>query len=43
MDWKNRRLVGNLYMDQNAGIKIDDEFPESGVMGGGVEQWCPLL
>ena len=42
VDWKDRRLIGNLYMGQKVRIKIEGEFSEPGVIGRGVRQGCPL-
>ena len=42
VDWKDRRLIGNLYMGQKVRIQIEGEFSEPGVIGRGVRQECPL-
>src|SRR6218665_3723247 len=41
-DWKDRRLIGNLYMDQKVRIRIEGECSEPRVIGRGVRQGCPL-
>ena len=35
-------LIGNLYMGQKIRVKIEGEFSESGSIGRGVRQGCPL-
>ena len=42
VDWKERRLIGNLYMGQRVKIRIDGEYSEPGRIGRGVRQGCPL-
>ena len=42
VDWKERRLIGNLYMGQRVKIRIDGEYSEPGKIGRGVRQGCPL-
>ena len=37
-DWKDRRLIRNLYMGQ----KVEGECSEPGVIGRGVRQGYPL-
>jgi Reverse transcriptase (RNA-dependent DNA polymerase) len=46
VDWRDRRLILNLYMNQKAVVKIQQEFSEEGEIGRGVRQGCcmsPLL
>ena len=46
VDWTNRRLILNLYMNQKAVVEIQQEFSEEGEIGRGVRQGCcmsPLL
>jgi hypothetical protein len=46
VDWRDRRLILNLYMNQKAVVKIQQELSEEGEIGRGVRQGCcmsPLL
>src|SRR5688572_2276708 len=46
VDWSDRRLLLNLYMNQKAVVKIQQEFSEEGEIGRRVRQGCcmsPLL
>ena len=36
VDWKERRLIQNLYMNQIAKIRLEDEYSDSCVIGRGV-------
>ena len=42
IDWKDRRLIRNLYMGQKIRIRIEGEYSEPGEIGRGVRQGCPL-
>jgi Reverse transcriptase (RNA-dependent DNA polymerase)/Endonuclease/Exonuclease/phosphatase family len=42
VEWRERRLIGNLYMGQRVKIRIDGEYSEPGKIGRGVRQGCPL-
>ena len=42
VDWRDRRLIGNLYMGQQVRIRIEGEYSEPGKIGRGVRQGCPL-
>src|SRR6218665_2945855 len=42
VDWRDRRLTGNLYMGQKIRVKIEGEFSEPGSIGRKVKQGCPL-
>src|ERR1043165_3207476 len=42
VDWRERRLIGNLYMGQRVKIRIDGEFSQPATIGRGVRQGCPL-
>jgi len=46
VDWKDRRLIMNLYMNQKVVVKVNQESSEECDMGRGVRQGCclsPLL
>src|SRR3981081_3577887 len=46
VDWRDRSLISNLYMNQIVTVKIGEEFSEPGVIGREVRQGCchsPLL
>jgi len=46
VDWKDRRLIMNLYLHQKSVVKIMQEFSEESELGRGVRQGCclsPLL
>ena len=42
IDWRDRRLIGNLYIGQKVRIRIDGEYSETGKVSRGVRQGCPL-
>ena len=42
IDWRDRRLIGNLYMGQKVRIRIEGEYSEPGLIFTGVRQRCPL-
>ncbi|PGH37471.1 MAG: hypothetical protein CRN43_21000, partial [Candidatus Nephrothrix sp. EaCA] len=42
VDWRERRLIGNLYLGQKVRIRIEGEYSEPGLIGRGVRQGCPL-
>src|SRR6218665_1734441 len=42
IDWRDRRLIENLYMGQQMRVRIDGEYSEPGKVGRGVRQGCPL-
>src|SRR6218665_463743 len=42
IDWRDRRLIGNLYMGQQMRARIDGEYSEPGKVGRGMRQGCPL-
>jgi len=42
IDWKDRRLIKELYMRQDAVIRIADGESEPSTIGRGVRQGCPL-
>ena len=46
VDWKDRRLIMNLYMNQKAVVKIQQDCSDESEIGRGVRQGCcisPLL
>lgn len=43
VDWKYRKLIGNLYISQKVRLKIEEEFLELEVIGRGVRQECSAL
>ena len=46
VDWRDRRLISNLYMEQTATVRIANDFSEPSAVGRGVRQGCcisPLL
>ena len=46
VDWRDRRLIGSLYMEQMATVRIGEKCSEPSVVGRGVRQGCclsPLL
>jgi len=46
IDWKDRRLITNLYVHQRAVVRVMQEYSEESDMGRGVRQGCclsPLL
>ena len=42
VDWRDRRMIQELYMRQEAVIRIADEDSDPAVIGRGVRQGCPL-
>ena len=42
VDWKNRRMIKDLYMRQEAVARLECGDTEPGVIGRGVRQGCPL-
>ena len=43
VDWKDRRLLKNLYMNQEAVIRIAGGESKPGIIGRGVRQGCPIF
>ena len=46
VDWRDRRLIRDLYMNQEAFVRVNGELTEPGIIGTGVRQGClmsPLL
>ena len=42
VDYRDRRLIGNLYMGQSFTVRIEGEDSEAGIIGRGTRQGCPL-
>lgn len=42
IDWRDRRLIMNLYMNQKAAVRIQQELSKEGEIGRGVRQGCCL-
>lgn len=42
VDWRDRRLIKNLYLQQRIRVQIGDEMTEESIMGRGVRQGCCL-
>jgi DNA-binding protein YbaB len=42
IDWKDRRLLQDLYMRQEAVVRVADGMSDPGIVGQGVRQGCPL-
>ena len=42
VDWKDRRLIAELYMNPLAYVRIDGELSEPATIGRGARQGCPL-
>ena len=42
VDWRDRRLIANLYLGQSVKVRIEGELSESCLIGRGVRQGCPL-
>ena len=42
IDWKDRKLIVELYMRQEAQVRVAGSESEPGIIGRGVRQGCPL-
>ena len=42
VDWRGRRMIAELYMDQEAIIRVGNDESDSAIIGRGVRQGCPL-
>src|ERR1043165_3056160 len=42
VDWRDRRLIRELYMCQEAAVRVAEGESQPGIIGRGVEQGCPL-
>ena len=43
VDWKDRRLLKDLYMNQEAEIRVADGESTPGIIGRGVRQGIPII
>src|SRR6478609_1275424 len=41
VDWKDRRMISELHMNQEAVVRIAGGESDSGIIGRGVRQGCP--
>ena len=42
VDWRDQRTISELYMNQEAVVRIAGGESDSGIIGRGVKQGCPL-
>ena len=42
VDWRDRRMIGELYMRHEAVVRVADGESKKSVIGRGVRQGCPL-
>src|SRR6476469_8424895 len=42
VDWRHRRMTSELYMNQEAVVRIAGGESDSGIIGKGVRQGCPV-
>ena len=42
-DWKDRRMISELHMNQEAVVKIAGGESDSGIIRRGVRQGCPAV
>src|SRR6476661_10146852 len=42
VDWRDRRMISELYMNQERVVRIAGGESDSGIIGRGVRQGCPL-
>ena len=42
IDWRDRRLLKDLYMRQEAVLRVAGGDSEPGIIGRGVRQGCPI-
>ena len=43
VDWRDRRMIATLYMNQSAVVRVGDETTEKCTIGRGVRQGCVYL
>ena len=42
IDWRDRRLISNLYLQQDAIIRVGNGYSKQAYVGRGLRQGCPL-
>ena len=42
VDWRDRRMISELHMNQKAVVRIAGGESDSGIIGRGLKQGCPL-
>jgi len=42
VDWRDRKMISELYLNQEAVIRVGEEESEPAIIGRGVRQGCPL-
>src|SRR6476469_2917485 len=42
VDWRDQRMISELYMNQEAEVRIAGRESDSGIIGRGVRRGCPL-
>ena len=42
VDWKDRRMVANLYMNQSTVVRVNNKWSERSSIRQGVRQGCPI-
>ena len=42
VDWRDRRMIAELYMNQEAVVRIADDVSDPGIIGRGARQGCPI-
>jgi len=42
IDWRDRRLISNLYLQQEAIIRVGNGYSKPAYIGRGLRQVCPL-
>ena len=42
VDWRDRRLIWNLYMKQTLSVRVEEGISEPGEVGRGVRQECSI-
>ena len=42
VDWRDRRMISELYMNQETVVRIAGGESDAGIIGRGVRQGCPI-